>query len=64
MESTQPGRGIARLPDAERAGAPTVALHPTDAAARGLTAEDEVLVSEMGESSCVHSVEVAVTRRT
>jgi anaerobic selenocysteine-containing dehydrogenase len=100
---------VAKL--AKRAGAPTVALHPADAAARGLTAEDEVLVSnetgslrllltlsedlppgvalshkgrwpkqeeaganvntlnpgrkaDMGENSCVHSVEVAVTRRT
>ena len=100
---------VAKL--AKRAGPPTVALHPADAAARGLTAGDEVLVSnetgslrlrltlsedlppgvalsykgrwpkqeeaganvntlnpgrkaDMGENSCVHSVEVAVTRRS
>jgi anaerobic selenocysteine-containing dehydrogenase len=92
-----------------RAGPPTVALHPTDAAARGLSEGDEALLanetgrltlrvtlsddvppgvalshkgrwpkqeqyganvntlnpgrkSDMGENSCVHSVEVAVTR--
>ena len=34
---------VAKL--AKRAGAPTVALHPADAAARGLTVGDEVLLS-------------------
>jgi anaerobic selenocysteine-containing dehydrogenase len=94
---------------ARRAGPPTVALHPADAAARGLQVDDEVLLSnetgslkllvrlsddvppgvalshkgrwprhepqganvnvlnpgrktDMGENSCVHSVEVAVSR--
>jgi anaerobic selenocysteine-containing dehydrogenase len=100
---------VAKL--ARRAGAPTVALNPADAAARGLADGDEVLLSnetgrlplrlvlsddvppgvalspkgrwprqepqaanvnalnpgrktDMGENSCVHSVEVAVTRVT
>ena len=34
---------VAKL--ARRAGPPTVTLHPADAAARGLEADDEVLVS-------------------
>jgi anaerobic selenocysteine-containing dehydrogenase len=96
---------------ARPAGPPTVALNPSDAAARGLREDDEVLLSnetgslkllvrlsddvppgvalshkgrwprqepeganvnvlnpgrkaDMGENSCVHSVEVAVTRPT
>ena len=100
---------VAKL--ARRAGPPTVTLHPSDAAARGLQVDDEVLVAnetgslklqvrlsddvqpgvvlshkgrwprqeaeganvnvlnpgrktDMGENSCVHSVEVAVTRLT
>ena len=100
---------VAKL--ARRAGPPTVALHPSDAAVRGLQADDEALLSndtgrlrlrvllsedvppgvalsykgrwpkqepavanvnalnpgrksDMGENSCVHSVEVAVTRVT
>lgn len=98
---------VAKL--AKRAGAPTVALHPADAAARGLKEGDEALLAnetgslkllvrlsddvppgvalshkgrwprqesaganvntlnpgrkaDMGENSCVHSVEVAITR--
>jgi anaerobic selenocysteine-containing dehydrogenase len=100
---------VAKL--ARRAGAPTVTLHPSDAAVRGLQEGDEALLSndtgrlrlrvllsedvppgvalsykgrwpkqepavanvnalnpgrksDMGENSCVHSVEVAVTRVT
>src|SRR5829696_976753 len=100
---------VAKL--AKRAGPPTVALHPADAAARGLQADDEVMLSnetgslklrvrlsddvppgvalshkgrwprqepeganvnvlnpgrktDIGESTCVHSVEVAVTHVT
>jgi anaerobic selenocysteine-containing dehydrogenase len=98
---------VAKL--ARRAGPPALELHPSDAAARGLQAEDEVLVSnetgslklrvrlsddvppgvalsykgrwprqepeganvntlnpgrktDIGESTCVHGVEVALTR--
>jgi anaerobic selenocysteine-containing dehydrogenase len=98
---------VAKL--ARRAGPPTVALHPADAAARGLQVDDEVMLSnetgslklrvrlsdevppgvalshkgrwprqepeganvnalnpgrktDIGESTCVHSVEVALTR--
>ena len=98
---------VAKL--ARRAGPPTVALHPADAAARGLEADDEVLLSnetgslkllvrlsddvppgvalshkgrwprqeaeganvnalnpgrktDIGESTCVHSIEIALTR--
>jgi anaerobic selenocysteine-containing dehydrogenase len=98
---------VAKL--ARRAGPPTVTLHPSDAAARGLQVDDEVLMSnetgslklqvrlsddvppgvalshkgrwprqepeganvnvlnpgrktDIGENSCVHSVEVALTR--
>jgi anaerobic selenocysteine-containing dehydrogenase len=100
---------VAKL--AKRAGAPTVTLHPADAAARGLADGDEAILSnetgrlalrvtlsedvppgvalshkgrwpkrertganvntlnpgrkaDMGENSCVHSIEVAVTRAT
>jgi anaerobic selenocysteine-containing dehydrogenase len=100
---------VAKL--ARRAGPPTVTLHPSDAAARGLQVDDEVLMSnetgslklqvrlsddvppgvalshkgrwprqepeganvnvlnpgrktDIGENSCVHSVEVALTRLT
>jgi anaerobic selenocysteine-containing dehydrogenase len=100
---------VAKL--AKRAGPPTVALHPADAAARGLQADDEVMLSnetgslklrvrlsddvppgvalshkgrwprqepeganvnalnpgrktDIGESTCVHSIEVAVTHVT
>jgi anaerobic selenocysteine-containing dehydrogenase len=100
---------VAKL--ARQAGPPTVALHPADAAARGLSEGDEALLAnetgslklrvrlsddvppgvalshkgrwpkqeraaanvnalnpgrkaDMGENSCVHSVEVAVTRLT
>jgi len=100
---------VAKL--AKRAGPPTVALHPADAAARGLQVDDEVMLSnetgslklrvrlsddvppgvalshkgrwprqeaeganvnvlnpgrktDIGESTCVHGVEVAVTHVT